>query len=259
MYGLGGGPEPYFFETWPLPLTVWVFLTCSGPVSDNTALHPYPHYSNIWAYEGQVIWVDLLHLMCRRHVQHGSPQYPNMLEILTDNDLGHPGDSWCNLQHQAHQSARNQRWQNFSNRLSSWDMRPQYLDSACQNASTYLLSLSSNSTICRVRGAACSPKTLKRREVWSRHSKIWSPNPPLPRTFLKRAFLTNFKKYTHPLQNENLVHWTKSSENPKKLRIWSVLAYYGCPRETYIYPLIYTPLPNSRWLHNLALRYVRSV
>ena len=28
MYGLGGGggAEPYFFENWPLPLTVWVFL-----------------------------------------------------------------------------------------------------------------------------------------------------------------------------------------------------------------------------------------
>ena len=26
MYGLGGGREPYFFETWLLPLTVWGFL-----------------------------------------------------------------------------------------------------------------------------------------------------------------------------------------------------------------------------------------
>ena len=30
-------------------------------------------------------------------------------------------------------------------------------------------------------------------------------------------------------------------------------------RYTCIYPLIYTPLLNSRWLHNKALRYVRSV
>ena len=27
----------------------------------------------------------------------------------------------------------------------------------------------------------------------------------------------------------------------------------------YIYPPIYTPLPNSRWLHHTALRYVRRV
>ena len=27
MYWLGGGPEPYFFEKWPLPLTGWVFLS----------------------------------------------------------------------------------------------------------------------------------------------------------------------------------------------------------------------------------------
>ena len=30
MYGLGGCPEPYFFENWPLPLTVWVFFAFSG-------------------------------------------------------------------------------------------------------------------------------------------------------------------------------------------------------------------------------------
>ena len=29
--------------------------------------------------------------------------------------------------------------------------------------------------------------------------------------------------------------------------------------EPYIYPLIYTPLPNSTWLHHRALRYVRRV
>ena len=58
-----------------------------------TAPHPYPHYSNIWAYEGQIIRVDLLHLMCRRHVQHGSPQDPNMLKTLTNNYLGHPGNA----------------------------------------------------------------------------------------------------------------------------------------------------------------------
>ena len=27
--------------------------------------------------------------------------------------------------------------------------------------------------------------------------------------------------------------------------------------EALVYPLIYTPLPDSRWLHHTALRYVR--
>ena len=145
----GGGPEPYFFCKLAVTVDKLGFFCLLWSSFRQTAPYPYPHDSNIWAYEGQVIWVDLLHLMCRRHVQHGSPQDPNMLKTLTNNYLGHPGDAWCNLQHQAHQSARNQRWQNFSNRLPSWDMRPQYLDSARQNASIYLISLSSNSTICR--------------------------------------------------------------------------------------------------------------
>ena len=38
----GGGPEPYFFENWPLPLTGWVFFACSGPVSDRLYHTPTP-------------------------------------------------------------------------------------------------------------------------------------------------------------------------------------------------------------------------
>ena len=58
-------------------------------------------------------------------------------------------------------------------------------------------------------------------------------SPPPTHTFLKRLFLTDFKKYTHtPIRNENLAHWTKTLENPEKLRICSMLAYSGCPRET---------------------------
>ena len=162
------------------------------------------------AYEGHVIQVDLLHLMSRRHVQHGSPQDPNMLKTLTNNYLGHPGDAWCNLQHQAHQSARNQRWQNFSNRLSSWDMRPQYLDSARQNASIYLISLCSNSTICRsTQGKTCELVSPTRERSRLRPKNPETPKssasalknmvtyPPPTHTFLKRPFLTDFKKHTH--------------------------------------------------------------
>ena len=147
--------------------------------------------------------------MCRIHVQHGSPQDPNMLKTLTNNYLGHPGDAWCNLQHQAHQSARNQRWQNFSNRLSSWDMRPQYLDSAHQNASIYLLSLCSNSTICRsTQGKTCELVSPTRERSSLRPENAETPKtlasvlknmvtyPPPTHTFLKRRFLTDFEKHT---------------------------------------------------------------
>ena len=148
--------------------------------------------------------------MCRRHVQHGSPQEPNMLKTLTNNYLGHLGDAWCNLQHQAHQSARNQGWQNFSIRLSSWDMRPQYLGSACENASIYLLSLCSNSTICRsTQGKTCelvsptrewsslrpeNPETPKSSALVLKNMVTY---PPPTHTFLKRPFLTDFGKHTH--------------------------------------------------------------
>ena len=148
--------------------------------------------------------------MCRRHVQHGSPQDPNMLKTLTNNYLGHPGDAWCNLQHQAHQGARNQGWQNFSNRLSSWDMRPQYLDSACQNASIYVLSLCSNSTICRsTQGKTCELVSRTRERSTLRPENHETPKssalvlqnivtyPPPTHTFLKRRFLTDFEKHTH--------------------------------------------------------------
>ena len=148
--------------------------------------------------------------MCRRHVQHGSLQDPNMLKSLTNNYLGHLGDAWCDLQHQAHQSARNQRWQNLSNRLSSWDMRPQYLESARQNASIYVFSLCSNSTICRsTQGKTCelvsrtrerstlrpeNPETLKSSALVLKNMVTY---PPPTHTFLKRRFLTDFEKHTH--------------------------------------------------------------
>ena len=111
--GWGGGSGTIFFRKLAITIDRLGFFCLFQSSFRQTAPHPYPHYSNIWAYEGQVIWVDLLHLMCRRHLQHGSPQDPNMLKTLTNNYLGHPDDAWCNVQHQAHQSGRNQRWQNF--------------------------------------------------------------------------------------------------------------------------------------------------
>ena len=51
--------------------------------------------------------------------------------------------------------------------------------------------------------------------------------PPLTHTFLKRPFLTDFKKYSHtpPQQDEILVHWTKSSSNLGKVPKPTVLAH----------------------------------
>ena len=63
------------------------------------------------------------------------------------------------------------------------------------------------------------------------------PPPPKTNTFLKRPFLTDFKKYTHtppaaPKGNEILVHWTKSSQNPGEVPKPTALAHTECPRET---------------------------
>ena len=51
--------------------------------------------------------------------------------------------------------------------------------------------------------------------------------PPQTHTFLKRPFLTDFKKYTHtpPQSDEILVHWTKSSQNGGKMPKPTVLAH----------------------------------
>ena len=93
MYWLGGGSGTKFFRKLAVTVDRLVFFCLSWSGFRQTAPHPYPPYSNIWAYEGQVIRVGLLHLMCRRHVQHVSPQDPNMLKTLTNNYLGHPGDA----------------------------------------------------------------------------------------------------------------------------------------------------------------------
>ena len=171
-----------------------------------------------------------------------------MLITLTNNYLGHPGDAWCNLQHQAHQSARNQRWQKFSNRLSSWDMGPQYLDSARQNASIYLLSLCSNSTVCRsTRGKTCELVSRTRERSSLRPEKPETPKssasvvknmvtyPPPTHTFPKRRFLTDFKKYTHtpppPPGDDMFAPISKSSRNCRKVPKPRKLACSECPRE----------------------------
>ena len=205
--------------------------------------------------------------MCRKHVQNGSPQDPNMLKSLTNNYLGHPGDAWCNLQHQAHQSPRNQRWQNFSNRLSSWDMRPQYLDSARQNASIYILSLCSNSTICRsTQGKTCQLVSHTRERSSLRPKNPETPKslasvlknmvtyPPPTHTFLKWPFLTDFGKHTHT-PPKGTTFWCirpKVEKNLKKCEFapcWHVL---NVP-ERYIYMAMYrfwappppSPLPGG--------------
>ena len=113
----------------------------------------------------------------------------------------------------------------FSNRLSSWDMRPQHLDSARQNASIYLLSLCSNSTICRsTQGKNCelvsrtrerssvrpeNPETPKRSASVLKNMVTY---PPPTHTFLKWPLRTGFKKYiyTPPPGNNILTHRMKS-------------------------------------------------
>ena len=214
--------------------------------------------------------------MCRRHVQHGSPQDPNMLKILTNNYLGHPGDAWCNLQHQAHQSPRNQRWQKFANRLSSWDMGPQYLDSARQNASIYLLSLCSYSTICRSTQWKTCELVSRTRERSSLRPKnpetpkssasvlknmVSYPPPPPTHTFLKWPFLTDFEKHPPPPPPKVATFWCiglKVEKNQEKCEFAPCWHKPNVPeRERYIYiwPLCVLappppPIPTIGWVLN---------
>ena len=50
------------------------------------------------------------------------------------------------------------------------------------------------------------------RLLFSPVLKTVTTYPPPTHTFLKRPFLTDFKKHIHttPLRNEILVHWTKT-------------------------------------------------
>ena len=55
-----------------------------------------------------------------------------------------------------------------------------------------------------------------------------------PHTFLKRPFLTDFKKCTHtppPKRDEILAHWTKSSQNQGKVPKPTVLVHTECPQD----------------------------
>ena len=144
-------------------------------------------------------------------------------------------------------SARNQRWQKFSNRLSSWDMGPQYLDSARQNASIYLPSLSSNSTICwSTHGKTCELVSRTRERSRLRPKNPETPKnsasvlknmvtyPPPTHTFLKWPFPTDFKKYTHtppPPGDDMFAHRSKSRRNCRKVPKPTKLAGSECPRE----------------------------
>ena len=144
-------------------------------------------------------------------------------------------------------SARNQRWQKFSNRLSSWDMGPQYLDSARQNASIYLLSLCSNSTICwSTHGKTCELVSRTRERSRLRPENPETPKssasvlknmvtyPPPTHTFLKWPFLTGFKKYTHiPPQVTTCLHIgakvveiAEKCQNPQSWQVMNVPERY---------------------------------
>ena len=83
-------------------------------------------------------------------------------------------------------------------------MRPQYLDSARENASIYLFSLCSNSTICRsTQGKTCElvSRTCERSSLRPKNPEMPKSSasvlknmvtyPPPTHTFLQRRFLTN--------------------------------------------------------------------
>ena len=85
--------------------------------------------------------------------------------------------------------------------------------------------------------ASCAGRLLKILAVTTfglRFCKNLVLDPLLTDTFLKRSFLTDFKRYTQPpppQRDKILAHWTKSLQNPGKVPKPTVLAHYECPGE----------------------------
>ena len=149
-------------------------------------------------------------------------------------------------------------------------MRPQYLDSARQNASTYLLSLSSNSTKCwsthgdtyelvsrtRVR-SSLRPKNPETPKSLASVLKNMVTYPPFTHTFLKQPFLTDFKKYTHTPPPYATKFWCigqrieKSLKNCEFAPCWhltDVPERYALDLLRVIFPVPYPPPPNTTTL-----------
>ena len=62
MYGLGGGSGTIFFRKLAVTVDRLGFFCLFSSGFRQTAPHPYPYYSNIWAYEGQVSTSKCIHL-----------------------------------------------------------------------------------------------------------------------------------------------------------------------------------------------------
>ena len=107
------------------------------------------------------------------------------------------------------------------------------------------------------------PKILEVSDFCPNFRKNMVSYPPPPtHKYPKNPFLGDFEKVKHTAP-----YRTTFFRKSARTEIFMLVRRIDPPpiqppyihTHTYIYPLIYTPLPNSRWLHHTALKYARRV
>ena len=171
-----------------------------------------------------------------------------MLITLTNNCLEHPGDAWCNLQHQAQECKKSKMAEILKQAVKLGHGTTIFGFSTSQNASIYLLSLCSNSTICRsTHGKTCelvsrtrersslrpeNPETLKSSASVLKNMVTYPPpNPYISET----AFSHRFQKvYTYPPQVTTCLHIeakvveiAEKCQNPQSWKVLNVPERYA--------------------------------
>ena len=90
-------PEAIFLSTEDQLLNVSSLWPAASQDLDRSSKPCRPDSSDILSVGGDVIRADLLHLMCRSHMQSDTPQLNDMLANLTNTHPGHPQATRCCL------------------------------------------------------------------------------------------------------------------------------------------------------------------
>ena len=115
-----------------------------------------------------------------------------------------------------------------------------------------------------VYSAQKAQKSWKRPTSTLNSAKIWPPAPPPQPIHIRKTLFFEISKRHNiaPIRNNIFPKMSQHRKTPNNLS--NIPPNLSNPHihthtHTRIYILIYTPLPNSRWLHHTALRYVRRV
>ena len=168
-----------------------------------------------------------------------------MLITLTNNYLGHPGDAWCNLQHQA-QECKKSKMAEFLKQAVKLGHGTTILGFGTSKC----IHLPPFTTICwSTHGKTCELVSRTRERSRLRPENPETPKssasvlknmvtyPPPTHTFLKWPFLTDFKKYTHtppPPQVTTCLHIgakvveiAEKCQNPQSWQVLNVPERYA--------------------------------